>query len=184
MKKTVSVLLTLIIAASLVCCTREEYVPVIILPEGYAVEGNVISANLVNEYYFDPYEKIRTEGGCVALYADPDHEVYFEGGEIELSDGVNTYYLVFFDSERTVDYTLELFCVMIMDFTVTVNEEKVYSVGDDFDRSTVTVTARKDDGGLIEVSDYSAAYSFDKAGKSKVTIGYGGIVHWFYVDVV
>lgn len=182
MKKTAFLI---ILSALLLCsCAKEEYHPMIIVPSGYKLSGNVISARLSNVYFFDPYEEIICgDGGEMFLFSDDSYTTRFEGGTIELLDGMNTFFLVFSKDGLDAAYRLDIFCTMILDFNVEISEDKTYSIGDDFDRATVRVTATKENGDSVEITDYDAEYDFDTAGTRRVDIKYGGIVHSIYVNV-
>lgn len=185
MKRKLLALALVFVILALVCsCGDEPYVPAFTLPDGFALDGGVVKASLVNEYFFDPYGSIIClDGGYVEMYADDTFTEYFEGGLLELKDGENDFMLLFMNGDRHAAYRLEIKCVMILDFRIETVSKRVYSVGDGFDRSTVRVIAEKEDGSLIEVSDYAASYSFDAPGACRVDITYGKITHSTYVEV-
>lgn len=182
MKKTAAIIL--IICALLVSCgTAREYVPMIVLPTGFSMSENTITANLVNVYFFAPYEEIHCENGSMILYDDAAHTNVFEGGEIELIDGENTFFIVFEGDGGEKEYKIVINCDMILDFSVEALYDREYYVGDEFDRGSVRVTAKKENGEFVEVSNYAAEYDFTKVGTRRIGIHYGGIVHFIYVTV-
>ncbi len=183
MKKTAAILLLTIL---LLCsCAETPYSPAFVLPDGFEIDQNTISARFVNEYFFDPYSAIEcADGGTVEMYSDDTFTEYFEGGIIELEDGMNSFMLLFMLDGKHAEYRLDIYCVMILDFTVEVVSERTYSAGDEFDRSSVRVTATRENGEIFEVSDYDMKYSFDAVGKRRVDIIYGKITHSIYVDVI
>ena len=183
MKKIAVILL--IITVMLCSCADEPYSPILILPEGFEIDGNTVSASFVNEYFFDPYSAITcADDSAVELYADDTFTEYFEGGELMLKEGLNSFMLLFTRGEKHAEYRLDIYCEMILDFTVETVVRRTYSVGDEFDRSTVRVTATRENGETFEVRNYDVRYSFDDVGKSRVDIIYGKITHSVYVDVL
>lgn len=185
MKRKLLALALVFAITVLVCsCGEEPYSPAFSLPDGFTLDGDVIKANLVNEYFFDPYDAIIClDGGYVEMYADDTFTEYFDGGLLELKDGENNFVLLFMNGDRHAAYRLEITCAMILDFKIETVSTRVYSVGDSFDRSTVRVIAEKEDGSLVEVSNYEASYSFDAPGVCRVDIIYGKITHPTYVEV-
>lgn len=181
MKKLIAILVLLLLFCS---CGKAEYRPMIVLPAGFSVNGNVISGKYVNVYFFEPYESISpADGGTMTLYEDASLSKFLEEGAIELVDGENDFVLVFEKDGLSAIYELHISCVMILDFKIDVVKDKTYSVGEEFDRSTVAVTATKENGDVIAVSDYSLDYDFDAPGERKVAFSYGGIVHSIFVSV-
>ena len=182
MKKFAAVILSLVLIFS--SCGRAEYRPMIVLPEGFSAHGNVISGKLFNVYYFEPYESIfPVDGGKMTLYEDATLSNYLEEGAIELFDGENDFVLVFEKDGLSTLYELHISCVMILDFSIEVLEEKTYAVGEFFDTGTIRVTAKKDSGGYVVITDYSLEYGFDAPGEHRVDVLCGGIVHSLYVNV-
>lgn len=181
MKKLAAIFVLLLLFCS---CGKAEYHPMIVLPAGFSAEGNVISGKYVNVYYFEPYESISpADGGTMTLYEDASLSNFLEEGAIELVDGENDFVLVFEKDGLSAIYELHISCVMILDFSVETVKDKTYSVGEEFDRGTIAVTATKENGDVIAVSDYSLDYDFDAPGERKVAVSYGGIVHPIFVSV-
>ena len=182
MKRIFVILLALcVLLAS--CGGEREFYPAIVVPEGFTVSENTICANLVNVYFFAPYDEIYCENGTMTLYDDAAHTNYFDGGYMELVEGENKFYAVFEGDGGAAEYILVLNCTMILDFSVEVINEKTYSVSDEFDRSTVRVIAERDAGGTVEVSDYNVECDLSVPGERRVGIFYGGIVRFIYVKV-
>lgn len=183
MKRFAAAILTLMLLFS--SCGKAEYHPTIVLPEGFSVNDNVISGKYINVYFFSPYESIfSADGGTMTLYEDSTLSIYLEeNSAIELLDGENDFVLVFEKDGLSATYELHIFCVMILDFKIDIVKEKTYSVGEEFDKSTVVVTATGEDGRTFAVSDYFVEYDFDTSGEKKVNVSYGGIVHSIYVSV-
>ena len=183
MKRFAAAILTLLLLFS--SCGKAEYRPMIVLPEGFSAQDNVISGKLVNVYYFAPYADIfSADGGKMTLYEDASLSKFLEEDSlIELLDGENDFVLVFEKDGLSAIYELHIFCVMILDFNIEAVKEKTYSVGEEFDRSTIAVTATKENGDAVAVTDYSLDYDFDAPGEKKVNVSYGGIVHPIFVSV-
>lgn len=177
--------LILILTAVFSSCGKAEYRPMMILPAGFKVDGDVISGKLVNVYFFSPYDEIVCDdGGIMTLYSDETLSKYLEeDSKIELFDGDNEYVLVFERGGLSATYKLKISCVMILDFKIDVVKEKTYSPGEEFDRSTVVVTAKKENGDIVAVTDYDVAFDPETSGEYKVDISYGGIVHSVFVEV-
>lgn len=176
----------LLAALLLLCsCGESGYSPMIILPRGFSVDGDVISGKYVNVYFFDPYESIVCDdGGKMTLYSDETLSTYLEkGGVIELIDGENEFVLVFERDGASAIYKLKISCVMINDFSVEVVRSEPYPVGAEFDKKSVIVTAKKENGDEVAVTDFEVSYDFDAPGESRVDISYGGIVHPIFVFV-
>ena len=179
-------ILVLALASLLLCsCAERAYSPDMLLAEGYYFSDDAIKADFVNVYYFSPYDDITAlDGGELVLYRDRSWTEMFEGGDIELFDGTNTFALVVSKDDMRAEYDLIINCVMIRDFYIAVLSEKTYRVGDIFDRGTISVTAKKEDGEMIQVENYGAEYDFSVAGQRRVRISYGKIVHDIFVEVV
>ena len=179
------VALTLILLVLLISCGESAYRPMIILPAGFKIEGDVISGKLVNVYFFSPYDEIVCDdGGVMTLYSDETLSTYLEqDSKIELFDGDNDYVLVFERGEERTIYKLRISCVMILDFKIDVVKEKTYAPGEEFDRSTVSVTAKKENGDFVAVTDYVVSFDPETSGEYKVDISYGGIVHSIFVNI-
>lgn len=184
MRKVAAAIVALLILLS--SCGKAEYHPMIVMPNGFSAKDGVISGKLVNVYFFSPYESIfPADGGKMTLYSDETLSAYLEddGGVIELLDGENDFVLVFEKDGLFAKYDLHITCVMILDFSVEIITDKTYSVGDEFDKSTVAVTATKENGDTVAVTDYSLDYDFSAAGERRVNVYYGGIVHSVFVNV-
>lgn len=175
----------IIICAVFLCsCQCEEYHPTIAYPEEYRIEGQTILAELVNVYFFDPYNDFicLDEGGYLILYSDDTMTEYLDGGQsAELCDGMNTFVLEIGAGERYRLYNVEIYCTMILDFTISVKTERKYKRGEFFDKSTIDVIATREDGSLIYVDDYDTEYDFSSVGEARVYVSYGEITH--YIDV-
>ncbi|MBR6050715.1 MAG: bacterial Ig-like domain-containing protein [Clostridia bacterium] len=177
--------MTLIFLFLLISCGESAYRPMMILPEGFTIDGDVISGKLVNVYFFSPYDEIVCDdGGIMTLYSDETLSTYLENdSEIELFDGDNDFVLVFERGDESATYKLRISCVMILDFKIDVVKDKTYAQGEEFDRSTVVVTAKKENGDFVAVTDYVVSFEPETSGEYKVDISYGGIVHSISVNI-
>ena len=183
MKRLVA--MTLIFLFLLISCGESAYRPMMILPEGFMIDGDVISGKLVNVYFFSPYDEIVCDdGGIMTLYSDETLSTYLENdSEIELFDGDNDFVLVFERGDESATYKLRISCVMILDFKIDVVKDKTYAPGEEFDRSTIVVTAKKENGDFVAVTDYVVSFEPETSGEYKVDISYGGIVHSISVNI-
>lgn len=183
MKKITAAIL--LVCALILCgCAKDEYSPSLVLDSGLRLSGDTIYGNFVNVYFLDPYSMIHTlDGAAVTVYKDSTYAEYLDGGTIELFDGQNVYYVLVGTSDRVKSYRLEVNCVMVSDIFVRVIYDKTYSINDDFDRASIEVTAKKDDGGMITVYDYSVDCDFSQSGVRRVAVEYGGITRFFDVTV-
>lgn len=177
--------MTLILLVLLISCGESAYRPMMILPAGFKIDGDVISGKLVNVYFFSPYDEIVCDdGGKVTLYSDETLSTYLdEGGTIELLDGDNDFVLVFERGDERAIYKLRISCVMILDFKIEVVKDKTYALGEEFDRSSVIITAKKENGDSVAVTDYDVLFEPEGSGEYKVDILYGGIVHSIFVNI-
>jgi len=182
MKRFAAVIFAIMI---LLCsCGAAEYRPMIVLPDGFSAKDDVISGKLVNVYYFEPYESIEcADGGKMTLFKDATLSDYLEEGAVELFDGENDFVLVFEKDGLSATYELHIFCVMILDFSIETVKDKTYARGEEFDRDSIVVTAKKESGEHVVVADYALEYDFDAPGERRVDVSYGGIVHSLYVNV-
>ncbi|MBR7083483.1 MAG: bacterial Ig-like domain-containing protein [Clostridia bacterium] len=177
--------MTLIFLFLLISCGESAYRPMMILPEGFTIDGDVISGKLVNVYFFSPYDEIVCDdGGIMTLYSDETLSKYLEeDSKIELFDGDNDFVLVFERGDESATYKLRISCVMILDFKIDVVKDKTYAPGEEFDRSTIVVTAKKENGDFVAVTDYVVSFEPETSGEYKVDISYGGIVHSISVNI-
>lgn len=183
MKKFAAVIFALLLIFS--SCGESAYHPMMILPAGFKIDGDVIAGKFVNVYFFSPYDEIVCDdGGIMTVYSDETLSTYLEyDSAIELFDGVNDFVIVFERGDESAVYKLRISCVMILDFSIEVIKEKTYSAGEFFDTSTIKVTAKKESGEYVVVTDYSLEYDFDSPGERRVDVLCGGIVHSLYVNV-
>jgi len=179
-------LVLLLCSALLFCgCAKTEYEPMLILSGGLSLHESTIYGKYVNEYFISPYELITTaDGSEVRLYSDDTlSQVLVDGETLELFDGMNKYPVIVSNGELEKAYLLCIDCTMILNFYVEVIEDKTYKVGEFFDKSTVSATAKKEDGTIISVSDYEWEFDSSEPGEQRVYIRYGGITRFFDVTV-
>lgn len=183
MKKLAVILLVIVL--SVCSCAKQEYHPFLILPNEYSVSGNTIHAELVNVYFFSPYEEFTCadENSKLELYEDDTYTAFLEEGSAELCDGLNKFVLLVTTGEKSASFNIEIYCVMILDFRIEILKDKTYRRGEFFDESTVKVIATKENGEITELKNYTIDYSFNESGPSRVDISCGGIVHSIYVTV-
>ncbi|MCQ2770943.1 MAG: bacterial Ig-like domain-containing protein [Clostridia bacterium] len=186
MKRTIALTLLITIALTFCSCNNSEYVPAIIVEPPFSLMDDIIYGNLVNVYYIEPYKIIRAveDDVFVTMYEDDSYSKHFSGDNLEVTDGKKTYYLLIGTSEKVKAYKLIIECTLILDFEISINEDITYSIGDSFDRTSITVYATKEDGSIIETQDYNVEFDSSSLGSKQVIIEYGGIVHDFYVNIV
>ena len=180
-------LLVLLLCSALVLCGCAEaaYEPMLILSGGLSLHESTIYGKYVNEYFIYPYELITTvDGSEVRLYSDDTlSQLLVDGENLELFDGMNKYPVIISNGELERAYLLCIDCTLILNFYVEVLEEKTYKVGEFFDKSTISATAKKEDGTMITVVDYEWEFDSSERGEQRVYVRYGGITRFFDVTV-
>lgn len=185
MKKITALFLALCIAVGIFCsCKQEEPAnPVLILADGYSLEGNTIRAHFYNADFVYIYEDIKASQGSTRLYSDRSMEEYFDGDELDLEDGENKFcFVVTFRGEEKI-YDVIIDNTVIVGLSAEIKYEKVYGVGDGFDRDTIRVAAELYAGGTAEITDYEVDCAFDSEGEHRVKISCGGYVCYVTVNV-
>ena len=168
----------------ILCGCGSEYSPDLILTGGLYRVGDTICGSYVNEYFFYPYRDITAPNGDImTLYSDDTYGEYFSGDALELRDGENRFVLIVSDGRSDIRLDVVIDCTLILDFTAEITSPREYSVHEAFDRSSVTVTAQRENGEYFIVRDYDIEYDFSAAGVCRVRIEYGGICHDVYVTV-
>ena len=185
MKKATAFLLATIMLALVFCsCGKEEpFSPELILADGYSLDGDTIRASFYNTDCVDIYSDIRSSRGSVRLYSNRELDEYFDGTELDLDDGENGLCLLVYYGNESRIYDVVIKNTMIVGLSVEEKYERIYGIGDVFDRDSVKVTAELFSGGTIEVEDYKAEYTIDSEGEKNGTISCGGYVCDFAVLV-
>ena len=185
MKKATAFLLVTIMLALVFCACGKTgtFSPELILADGYSLDGDTIRASFYNMDYVNIYSDIKVSRGNVRLYSSRDLDEYFDGDELDLDDGENVFcLLVYYGSESRI-YDVVIKNTMIVGLSGEKRYERVYGVGDVFDRDSVKVTAELFSGGTVEINDYDAEFTFDSEGEKNVKISCGGYVCNFAVRV-
>lgn len=185
MKKATAFLLATIMLALVFCsCGKEEpFSPELILADGYSLDGDTIRASFYNTDCVDIYSDIRSSRGSVRLYSNRELDEYFDGTELDLDDGENVFCLLVYYGNESRIYDVVIKNTMIVGLSVEEKYERIYGIGDVFDRDSVKVTAELFSGGTIEIEDYKAEFTFDSEGEKNVKISCGGYVCDFAVCV-
>lgn len=185
MKRAMCFLLAVAMLALVFCSCGKTgtFSPELILADGYRLDGETIRAEFYNMDYVNIYSDIKVSRGNVRLYSNRDLDEYFDGDELDLEDGENVFcMLVWYGSESWI-YDVVIKNTMIVGLSVEKRYERVYGVGDVFDRDSVKVTAELFSGGTAEINDYDAEFTFDSEGEKSVKISCGGYVCNFAVCV-
>lgn len=185
MKRAMCFLLaTAMLALAFCSCGKAvTFSPELILADGYRLDGETIRAEFYNMDYVNIYSDIKASRGNVRLYSSRDLDEYFDGDELDLEDGENVFcLLVWYGSESRI-YDVVIKNTMIVGLSVEKRYERVYGVGDVFDRGSVKVTAELFSGGTVEINDYDAEFTFDSEDEKNVKISCGGYVCNFAVRV-
>lgn len=184
-KRIAAFVLAIFIVAGAFCSCKKEEPPTfdLILADGYTLDGDTVRAHFYNADFVYIYEDIKASRGSVRLYADRSMEEYFDGEKLDLEDGENSFCLAltFRGEEKIYDVVIDN--TMIVGLSAEVKYEKIYGVGDDFDRDTVSVTAELYAGGTREITDYEADCALDSEGEKRVKISCGGYVCYVTVSV-
>lgn len=185
MKKITALVLAVLIVAGIFCSCGKEEPPTfdLILADGYTLDGDTVRAHFYNADFVYIYEDIKASQGSARLYSDRSMEEYFDGDELDLEDGENRFcFVVTFRGEEKI-YDVVIDNTMIVGLSAEVKYEKIYGVGDDFDRDTVSVTAELYAGGTREITDYEVDCALDSEGEKRVKISCGGYVCYVTVSV-
>lgn len=185
MKRITAFVLALLIVVMIFCSCKKEDPPIseLILAEGYMLDGDTIRAHFYNADFVYIYEDIKASQGSTRLYTDRSMEEYFDGDELDLEDGENKFcFVVTFRGEEKI-YDVIIDNTMIVGLSAEIKYEKIYGVGDDFDRDTVSVTAELYAGGTREITEYEVDCAFDSEGEKRVKISCGGYVCYVTVSV-
>lgn len=185
MKKATAFLLVTIMLALVFCACGKTgtFSPELILADGYSLDGDTIRASFYNMDYVNIYSDIKVSRGNVRLYSSRDLDEYFDGDELDLDDGENVFCLLVYYGNESRIYDVVIKNTMIVGLSVEKRYERVYGVGDVFDRDSVKVTAELFSGGTVEINDYDAEFTFDSEGEKNVKISCGGYVCNFAVRV-
>lgn len=183
--KKILFLLCLCLLFFVSCEKEEDYTPDLELAEGYLLEGDRITAELIGTGPLTVSDFLITKD-AVTVFADSTGDRYVQGldAELPLKDGENRMVLRLENGGRQKEYELHITCISIRSFSVAVNDpEKTYHIGEAFDKSTITVTALTADGKEIEITRYEPEYEFSSLGKSTVGIELDGFYESFSVMV-
>ncbi|MBQ3489277.1 MAG: leucine-rich repeat protein [Clostridia bacterium] len=167
------------------CKPKETYSPDFTLAEGYTLEGDRITATLIGQKFLTVRDFLICSD-AVTVYSDSSGSGYVEGldADIPLKPGENRLILSFSNGKLTKDYNLDITCISIQSFSISVNNpNKTYHIGEAFDKSTITVTAVAEDGTEFEVKHYTPEYEFSYLGKSVVGIELDGCYESITVSV-
>ena len=185
MKKATAFLLVTIMLALVFCACGKTgtFSPELILADGYSLDGDTIRASFYNIDYVNIYSDIKVSRGNVRLYSSRDLDEYFDGDELDLDDGENVFCLLVYYGNESRIYDVVIKNTMIVGLSVEEKYERIYGIGDVFDRDSVKVTAELFSGGTVEINDYDAEFTFDSEGEKNVKISCGGYVCNFAVRV-
>ena len=167
------------------CKQKETYSPVFTLAEGYTLEGERITATVIGQQFL----KVRDfliSSDAITVYSDSTGSNFVQGldAEIPLKLGENRLILSFSNGTLKKDYNLDITCVSIESFYITVNNPtKTYRIGETFDKSTITVIAVREDGTEFEVKHYVPQYEFSSFGENTVGIELDGCYESITVEV-
>lgn len=173
-----------ILALSLVSCAdRTVFSPAVSLSEGYVLSGNTISAHFYNLDSVDIYSDVKFSSGVATLYSDSSFSEYLSEGLLELCDGENIFYFLVRNGRKSVTYKLMIEDTFFDALSVKLISDRIYRIGESFDRSTVEVSAELINGKTKIIDDYSVVSAFDGEGEHEVKISCGGYVSTVKVTV-
>ena len=192
MKKFLIIFVALIVFISsiLLVCTlsykkANEYQPEFILAEGYVLNGDLISATVIGEGTLRVRDFLLSSD-AITVFKGSSTEEFVQGldAKIPLTSGKNRMVIRFSNGTQEKEYDLEINCIAIQSFSVIVkNPERTYHIGEQFDKSTITVLAITEDGAEFEVEQYTPEYEFSELGQNIVTIELDGFFESFFVNV-
>ena len=167
------------------CKKTNGYTPEFTLAEGYVLNGDTISATVIGEVSLRVRDfLLSTDAITVFKGSSTDEYVHGLDAEIPLVFGKNRMVIRFSDGTHEKEYNFEVNCISIQSFTVTVNQpERTYHLGEQFDKSSITVLAVGQDGTEFEVRQYTPEYEFSVLGKNTVIIELDGCYESFSVMV-
>ena len=184
-KKIVSALIAAAICLLMLasCGEAKEFSPKVIAAEEYNVDGSTISATFINKKAIDVYSDIRFSDGKARLYSDETYLEYLSEGLLELSDGENEFYFLVSKNGQSAAFTLKITNYITDEITAEIKYEKTYSVGEGFDRGSISVKGKLARGGELEITDYSLSYDFSREGETDVLITCGELSCVVHTDV-
>ena len=173
MKRIIIALFFLTLLIFTVSCKKSnDYTPDFTLAEGFSLDGDRITATVIGEKSLRVRDFLITSD-AVTIFKGSSSDQYVQGlnAYLPLTFGKNHMVIRFSDGTHEKEYDLEVNCIAIESFSVTINNpEKTYHIGEKFDKSTITVTAITEDGKEFEVTQYTPEYEFSILGKSTVSI--------------
>lgn len=164
---------------------NNEYTPDFTLAEGYVLNGDCISATIIGEGNLRVRDFLLSSD-AITVFKGSSTEEFVQGldARIPLTSGMNRMVIRFSNGTQEKEYNLEISCIAIQSFTVIMKQpERTYHIGEQFDKSTITVLAVKEDGTEFEVHQYIPEYEFSVLGQNIVTIELDGICESFLVTV-
>ena len=192
MKKFLIVFIALIVfvfSIVLICTLSHkkanEYQPEFILAEGYVLKGDLISGTVIGEGSLRVKDFLLSSD-AITVFKGSSTEEFVQGldAKIPLTSGKNKMVIRFSNGTQEKEYDLEINCIAIQSFSVIVkNPERTYHIGEQFDKSTITVLAITEAGTEFEVQQYTPEYEFSSLGKNIVTIELDGFFESFFVNV-
>lgn len=167
------------------CKAQETYSPVFDLAEGYTLKGDRITGTVIGQRYL-PIRDFLFSSDAITVYSDSTGSSFVQGleADIPLKLGENRLILSFSNGTLSKDYYLDITCVSIESFFITVNNpNKTYRIGEKFDKSTITVIGVMEDGTEFEIKNYTPQYEFLFLGTNTVGIELDGIYESISVEV-
>ena len=162
-----------------------EYQPEFILADGYVLKGDLISATIIGEGSLRVKDFLLSSD-AITVFKGSSSEEFVQGldAQIPLTQGKNRLVIRFSNGTQEKEYNLEINCIAIQSFSVIIkNPERAYHIGEQFDKSTITVLAIAEDGSEFEVQQYTPEYEFSALGQNIVTIELDGFFESFLVNV-
>ena len=186
MKKFLIVFVFSILLLCMVSCKKtNSYVPDFTLAEGYSLNGDLISGTVIGEGNLRVKDFLLSSD-AITIFKGSSTDEFVHGldAKIPLTQGKNRMVIRFSNGTQEKEYDLEINCIAIQSFSVIIkNPERTYHVGEQFDKSTITVLAITEDGTEIEVHQYTPEYEFSALGQNIVTIELDGFFESFFVNV-
>ena len=186
MKKILLALLFSVLLVCMVSCkNKNDYNPQFTLADGYVLNGDRISATVIGEGTLRVRDFL-ISSDAITIFKGTSSDQYVQGldAQIPLTFGKNRMVIRFSDGTHEKEYDFEINCIAIQSFSIQINDpNKTYHIGEEFDKSTITVLAIAEDGSEFEVKHYTPEYEFSSIGKNTVGIELDGWYESFSVMV-
>ena len=181
----IALLFSVLLICTVSCKKQNDYKPQFTLAEGYVLEGDRISATVIGEGMIRVRDFLLCSD-AITVFKGSSSDEFVQGldAQLPIKFGKNRMVIRFSNGTHEKEYDFEINCITIQSFSIVIkNPEKTYHIGEEFDKSTITVMAIAEDGTEFEVQQYTPEYEFSSMGKNTVGIELDGWYESFSVMV-